>query len=133
MKIKLNNGIELTPLTIIGEEMQVLGVSRDVLTFVFADTENISVLDELFNTENCEEITVYDENSEYKHNAYTIRVKIEKTPEIVAPATPNSQEIIEQRIKVKMGQRTFVETQLAEQKALLDKLLASKATNEQAE
>lgn len=119
MRIKLSNGTELSPIVVTGEARQVQGARRDVLTFAFFETENIVLLDNLFTPENCENIYFLADNGEVKHiyKGYTIRAELKKEAVIVSPETTDSEAVIENRIFVSMGQRTYTETQLAILKA----------------
>lgn len=121
MKIKLTNGAELNPIIVMGGSSQVQGARRDTLHFVFPATENMTTLDAAFTTANCESITIIgDDGSESIHKAYTIRAEMKKAPVEVAPATPESEAVVEERITVSMAQRTYAETQLAALTVLLE-------------
>lgn len=121
MKIKLSNGTELSPIVVTGESRQVQGARRDVITFVFPETENIVTLDGLFTEENCENISFLDDNGEAKHiyKGYTIRADLKKEAVVVTPETMDGEAVTENRIFVSMGQRTYTETQLIALTALL--------------
>lgn len=121
MKIKLTNGMELSPIIVMGGSSQAQGARRDTLHFVFPATENMATLDAAFTTTNCESITIIgDDGSESIHKAYTIRAEMKKAPVEVAPATPESEAVVEERITVSMAQRTYAETQLAALTVLLE-------------
>lgn len=121
MRIKLMNGTELSPLLITGETRQMQGARRDVLTFVFPNTENIFRMDKLFSEENCGSISLLDDNGEVKHvyKGYVLRADLKKESVVVTPETPESEAVIEDRIFVSMAQRTYTETQLIALNALL--------------
>ena len=124
MKIILSNNTELTPILVTGASRFVQGSSRDTLTFVFPESEDITALDAVFTAENCESITIIgDDESEAIHKGYTIRAELAKTPMEVEPATAETEAVYENRITVAMSQRTYMETQLAEQQAILNTLL----------
>ena len=125
MRIKLSNGTELFPIVVTGESRQVQGARRDVITFVFPETENIVTLDGLFTEENCENISFLDDNGVAKHiyKGYTIRAELKKEAVVVTPETTNSAAVTENRIFVSMGQRTYTETQLAGMTATMNALL----------
>lgn len=121
MRIKLSNGTELSPIVVTGESRQVQGAKRDVLTFVFPETENIVTLDDLFSAENCENISFLDDNGEAKHiyKGYTIRAELKKEAVVITPEAMDTEAVTENRIFVSMGQRTYVETQLVAMNVLL--------------
>lgn len=123
MRIKLENGTELSPIVVTGEQRQVQGARRDVITFVFPETENIITLDGLFTEENCENISFLNDNGEEKHiyKGYTIRAELKKEPVVVTPETVDSEAVIENRIFVSMGQRTYTESKMKVLEALLKK------------
>ena len=125
MRIKLSNGTEFFPIVVTGESRQVQGARRDVITFVFPDTENIVTLDGLFTEENCENISFLDDNGEVKHiyKGYTIRAELKKEAVVVKPETIENEPIIENRIFVSMGQRTYTETRLASLTDTIDVLV----------
>lgn len=115
MRIKLTNGTELSPIVVTGEARQVQGAKRDVITFVFPETENIITLDEIFTAENCESISFLDDKGDVKHiyKGYAVRADLKKEAVVVTPETVDSEAVIENRIFVSMAQRTYAETQLA--------------------
>lgn len=114
MKIILANGKELSPLLITGSPIYVQGAKRDSLTFVFPATESMEELDKTFSEIACETIKIVgDDGSENIHKSYVIRAKMEKALVEVAPATPEAEAVMEERISVSMAQRTYLETQLA--------------------
>ena len=113
MKIILTNGVELTPIAVTGAKRNLQGATRDTLTFVFPASEGMAELDVHFAAENCESITIVDNNgNEYIHTGYTIRAELAKRSEEVAPATEETNAVYEDRITVAMSQRTYAETQI---------------------
>jgi hypothetical protein len=121
MKIILTNGTELSLIMVTGKSTYVQGANRDTLSFIFPATENMTTLDAAFTTANCESITIIgDDGSESIHKAYTIRAEMKKAPVEIAPATPESEAVAEERITVSMAQRTYAETQLAALTVLLE-------------
>lgn len=113
MKIILTNGTELQPILVTGGPEYVQGTNRDVLTFVFAD-ESMDKLNSLFTETNCESIKIVgDDKSEAIHQGYTIRAAISKNPEEIEPATTDIEAVYEERVSVKMAQRTYYESKLA--------------------
>ena len=54
-----------------------------------------------------------DNGTENIHKAYTVRASLKKEAVEVVPATENTAAVIEDRITVSMGQRTYQESQIA--------------------
>lgn len=125
MKIILANGSELNPILATGGKRSVQGATRDTLTFVFPADTSLDELDALFTTENCERITIVEDETgaEYIHSAYTIRAELKRAPIVVTPATESEEEVIENRVTVSMSQRTYAETQLASLTETVDVLV----------
>lgn len=125
MKLILSNKKECDILVATGERRMIQGVDRDILTFVFDTTYTLADLDELFSPENCESITLVEDETgtEYIHKDYTIRVELKKCKEEVSPATECSDAIFEERIFVSMAQRTYAENQMASITETLDVLV----------
>lgn len=124
MKIILANGKELNPILVTGAQAYVQGANRDTLTFIFSSEESMDELDEAFSPSACESITVEDKyENVYVYKAYTIRAKLEKSPVVVVPATPETEEVKENRITVAMAQRTYAETQIASLMETVDVLV----------
>lgn len=123
MKITLNNGTILNPIMVVGENATVQGAYREVLSFVFPETESMSELDAAFSAENCKSISIEDGDNGYIHTGYTIRAGLEKKPVEVAPATDTEPAVTENRIFVKMAQRTYAETQMADLQETVDLLV----------
>lgn len=123
MQISLNNNVILNPVIVTGGMAYVQGANRDVLTFVFPETESMAELDSLFSAENCGSIVVFDGTGEYIHTGYTIRAGLEKKPVEVTPATDTEPAVMENRIFVKLAQRTYAEAKMAEMEEALDMLL----------
>lgn len=121
MKIKFSNGKELAPITVTGASRHIQGANRDVLSFVFAPSEDIAALDAAFTESACENITITgDDGSESVYKGYTIRAELKKAAVVVEPATTDTEAVTEERITVSMGQRTYTETQMAALSALLE-------------
>ena len=130
MTIKLANGTELNPLSAIGEKRFVQGESRDAISFIFPAETALDELDTLFTAENCEAITIVDEENEYIHNAYTVRAELKREPVEITPATESTEAVYENRVTVTMAQRTYAESQLAaiaQQNALLEECIVEMA------
>ena len=123
MLIKLSNGTELNPISAIGEKRFVHGVNRDAISFVFSVETSLDELDAIFTAKNCEKITISDGEEAFIHNAYTIRVELKREPVEIEPATESTDAVYENRVIVTMAQRTYTESQLAEQAAILNTLL----------
>ena len=123
MKIILANGAELSPISVTGGKRNVQGASRDVLSFVFPAETSMDELDSIFTAKNCETITVVNGENQFVHKAYTVRAELRREPVMVTPATESTAEVYENRVIVSMGQRTYMETQLAETQAAIAALL----------
>lgn len=122
MLIKLTNGTELSPIMVTGASRHVQGATRDVLSFLFPATEDLTALDAAFTEGACETITIVeDDGTEYIHKAYTVRAELKKAPVEVSPATAESEAVMEDRITVSMAQRTYTETRLADLSKLLER------------
>ena len=105
---------ELTALEVSGATQYIQGSNRDALTFVFAASEGMEAMDAAFSPDNCETITIRDGSEEYTHSGYTVRGSLSKAPVLVTPETADAPAVYEDRITVTMGQRTYVETLLAQ-------------------
>ncbi len=123
MTIKLANGTELYPIIAVGGRRYIQGENRDTLSFVFPEGTSLDELSALFTAENCESITIINEEAEYVHNAYTIRAELKCSPEVVQEATDTEAEVTENRVTVSMAQRTYLETQMNAVQTSLDALL----------
>ncbi len=124
MKIILNNEKELSPILVTGGTRMVQGASRDMLNFIFPETEDMAELDAAFSTANCESITIIgDDGSEAIHKGYTIRAELKKESVEVTPATESEAAVFEDRITVSMSQRTYAESQLASLTDTVDTLV----------
>lgn len=124
MIIKLANGTELNPISVIGERRHIQGASRDTLVFVFPAETLMDNLDSVFTTENCETITIVEDENEYIHKAYTIRAELKREPVEVTPATESTEAVYENRVTVAMAQRTYVESHIAELNEALEMILS---------
>ena len=125
MKIILSNGAELSPNTVTGTKRLVQGASRDTLTFVFEDGTSLDELDRTFCAENCERITIIEEDgSEYVHSGYVIRAELKREPVEVAAASDSEPATYENRVVVAMSRRTYQETQFAVLEEALNMILS---------
>lgn len=130
MKVILNNKIELTPILVTGSPRFIQDSNRDVLSFIFPATEDMTVLDATFSATNCESITIIgDDGAEAIHKGYTIRAELSKALVEVTPATTDSDAIYEDRITVSMAQRTYMESQLASLTDTVDVLVVESLMN----
>lgn len=105
---------ELTALEVSGATQYIQGSNRDALTFIFPASEGMETLDAAFTAEKCETITIRDGSEEYTHSGYTVRGGLSKAPVLVTPETADAPAVYGARIAVTMGQRTYVETLLAQ-------------------
>ena len=122
MKIILNNGTELHPIVAMGSTKYVHGASRDTISFVFPVETSLDEIDAIFTAENCERITIFDEEAQYIHEGYTVRAELFRRPEVIVPATDEADEVVENRVTVSMSLRTYAETQVAEMQSGLSAL-----------
>lgn len=130
MKVILSNGIELTPILVTGSPRFIQNSNRDVLSFIFPATEDMTVLDATFSATNCESITIVgDDGAEAIHKGYTIRAELSKASVEVTPATTDSVAVSEDRITVSMAQRTYMESQLASLTDTVDVLVVESLMN----
>lgn len=126
MKIILANGTELNPIMVTGGPKYIQGQSRDTLSFIFPADAGMETLDETFSEANCESITIVEDGGiENIHKSYTIRAELSKAAVEVTPATESEAAVYEDRITVAMSQRTYAETQLAENSAAIDDIILS--------
>lgn len=123
MKIILTNGTELEAIVVTGSKRTVQGASRDTLHFVFPAETSLDEMDGLFTEENCETITIVEDENEYVKNGYTIRADLKRESVEVTPATDTEDAVYENRVTVAMAQRTYAEYQMAEVKSTLNALL----------
>ena len=113
MKVVLANGTVVDALIVTGYQSYVQGQNRPVLDFAFPETTSIADIDEVFTEENCEKITLIDDNdNEFIHEDYVIRSNLKKEMTVVKKATPDNDEVSEQRVFVIMAQRTYLEKQV---------------------
>lgn len=125
MKIILTNGTELTPILVTGGQRRVQGQSRDTLSFIFPASAGMETLDEAFTAENCESITIVEDNgNENIHKGYTVRAELSKASVEIASETSETAAVYEDRITVSMSQRTYMESQLAAMQAVIDQMNA---------
>ena len=125
MKVILCNGAELTPNTVTGTKRLVQGASRDTLTFVFPDGTSLDELNRIFSAENCETITIVEnDGSEYVHSGYVIRAELKREPVEVAAESDTEPATYQDRVVVAMSRRTYQESQYAELQEALNLILS---------
>lgn len=113
MKIRLADGTEKQLIMVQGGPKHVQGATRDSLSFVFDDTEELAELDSLFVEKNCEVITIIgDDGGEEIFRYYTVRAELRKYNEVVEKATAENPEVTVPRVIVSMAQRTYTESKL---------------------
>ena len=123
MKIILANDTELNPIIVTGGQRRVQGQSRDTLSFIFPASAGMETLDEAFTAENCESITIVEDNgNENIHKGYTVRAELSKASVEIASETSENAAVYEDRITVSMSQRTYMESQLAAMQAVIDQM-----------
>lgn len=125
MKITLANGTELNPILVTGGTKYVQGQNRDTLNFIFPADAGMETLDEAFTVENCESITIVEDNGDENiHKGYTVRAELSKASVEIASETSETAAVYEDRITVSMSQRTYMESQLAAMQAVIDQMNA---------
>ena len=130
MKIKLENGTELTPIMVTGGPRHIQGASRDTLSFIFSADVSMTSLDEAFTADACDKITIVgDDGSENIHTGYTIRAELKKESVEVSPVDADTEAVFEYRITVSMSQRTYAESQLASLTDTVDVLVMESLMN----
>jgi hypothetical protein len=123
MKIILTNGTELSPIMVTGGPRYIQGFKRDTLNFIFSVNAGMEALDETFTEENCESITIVEDNgNENVHKGYTIRAELSKASVEIASETSETAAVYEDRITVSMSQRTYMESQLSAMQAAMAQL-----------
>lgn len=123
MKIILANGTELNPIMVTGGPKYIQGQSRDTLSFIFPASAGMETLDEAFTAENCESITIVeDDGNENIHKGYTVRAELSKASVEIASETSETAAVYDDRITVSMSQRTYMESQLAAMQAVIDQM-----------
>lgn len=132
MIIKFTNGVELNPISVIGEKRYIQGTSRDTLTFVFPVETSLDMIDALFTPANCAKIIIVEDenNTEYIHSGYSIRAELKREPIEIEPATDTTEAVYENRVTVSMSQLTYSEQQLAhltEQSNMLEECIVEMA------
>lgn len=114
MKLILTDGIERDVILVTGAQLYVQGANRDALTFVFPGTTSIDEIDKAFTEENCNSITLIDdEGSEFIHKDYTIRTELVKKNVILNPSDETDPQAFETRVMITMSQKTFSEKQIS--------------------
>ena len=119
MKIILNNGVELSPISAIGGRRFVQGANRDTISFTFPADTSLDEIDSIFTEENCESITIVEGENQYIHSGYAIRAELKREPIEVTPETDTEAAVYENRVTVSMAQRTYTENQIAAMKEAL--------------
>ena len=119
MKITLTNCAILHPILVTGGGRHINGAHRDTLNFIFPADASLDELDGLFTAENCEKISLFEDNAdgsvtEHIYTGYTIRAELSRTPMVVQPATEDTEEVTENRVTVSMALRTYAEKKLDE-------------------
>lgn len=131
MKLKLNNGTEINILNVNGTSRFFQNANRDCLEIQIAKSEK--TLDEiatLFVENNTKSISLLNDDGEFIHENYSLRAELSLKPIIIAPETPTSQAVIEERICVTMAQKQYAEIKLQEQEnkiAMLEEAVAEMA------
>lgn len=125
MKVIFTNGTELNPIMVTGESRYIQGASRDTLTFVFAGV-SLDEMDSIFTAENCETISIINDEEEAIYNGYTLRAELVKKQVEVQKATTETDAVTEERVFVSMAQRTYAENQMAIMQSAMNALLTGK-------
>lgn len=126
MIVKLNNDVELECILVNGQSRYFQGSNRDTLEFQFAKNSiTFDILDALFgNPENTSRIIITDNNGSFLHSNYSLRVEMNLSNIIIAPATDVNPEITEERFTVVMAQKSYQELQIERLQSAVDALIS---------
>lgn len=126
MYLILSDGTKITHIGATGATKYIQGSNRDTITFEFDASHSVDELRSLFTEQNCEVIDIVTEEvvaledgtektiaTDNYHEGYVIRAEVAEKIKEIAPATGTTPAVTETRIFVTMGQRTYMETQLA--------------------
>ena len=113
MTIKLANGKLYDVIVVSAEPEYKMGAQRDVMSIVMDGNTSLEEVLADFTETNCESITIKDGDVEAVHTGYTIVLNISREKKEVKPATTDTEAVYDWRVVVKLGQRTYYETQLA--------------------
>ena len=111
LKIKFANGNELTYLTALETEEYWNGSSRRTLTFQLArDAANLEELDGLCTEQNLAQLELTNDEMGITnvYEGYVLKLKLAVEPVLVDA----EKQTYEDRIKLKLGKRTYIEEQL---------------------
>lgn len=124
--VKLQNGTVFEILGVHGRSSLFQGVSRDCLTFLF-DPARVSLPDLLdaFQPQNCAQIIVADDDGEYLHEHYTIRLEAGTGLQEQILGLGSAGETSTSCHFVKMCQSTLAERELLAQREQIDALLVA--------
>lgn len=113
-QITLNNGTTLEVVQVNGQTKYFQGANRDTLEFQFAkESTTFDNLDTLFaNSDNTSKITIKNGADEFLNENYSLRVSMNLSAIVIAPATDTDPEVTEERYTVTMAQKTYAEMQL---------------------
>ncbi|MFA6808405.1 MAG: hypothetical protein WCR27_05380 [Eubacteriales bacterium] len=114
MKIKM--GLEEFEVVLInGGNQNFQGQNRDTLEFVFKKDEyNMEFLYDLFSNEMItQNIVIIDDEKTYYKTDYILKISMEVKGVKIEEETPESKEVLEERIFIKMGQLSYIEKQLS--------------------
>lgn len=122
-----SDGSKLDCLSVRGEHRQVRGAVRDCLIFGFDLNGDVSldkILSKFKDEKVLKEITLQNQNSEEKdvHFDYTIFDKMEIKDEVVSEETNNAPAVAQKFLYVTVGQVSYSEKLMQEQKEQLDNM-----------
>ena len=123
MIVKLKNGFTISVLGVHGQNCFYQGVNRDCLIFLFdPSVVSLSDLAQAFTAENCQTISIEEEENCFLHENYTIRLAIGQGFQAEALGNQIGKDD-RQCVFVKMAQSTLAERQILQQQETLDALL----------
>ena len=111
LKIKFANKTQVAYLNAIETEEYFNGASRRTLTFDIArDAVGLDALDALCTEDNCKKLELIneDEGVTNVYDGYVLKLKLAVEPVLVDA----EKQTYEDRIKLKLGKRTYIEEQL---------------------
>ena len=124
-QITLNNGTTLEVVQVNGQTKYFQGANRDTLEFQFAkESTTFDNLDTLFaNSDNTSKITIKNGADEFLNENYSLRVSMNLSAIVIAPATDTDPEVTEERYTVTMAQKTYSEIQMDSLQGTVDILV----------
>lgn len=124
MKVILKDK-EFEVIQVVGESAYIENFNRDVLAFHFEKGKySFDELDEAFsNVENTSKIKLVEEEKEYIHDDYSIKVSVGTENVLIQNGNSNTQDTFKERIVVKLAKLNYAEKQLKSQQEQIDELM----------